>query len=172
MKKVVALLRKMKYIVHVNRSERGRGPMAVSVFDVACYILKKTGSISTWKLQKLCYYSQAWALAWSDNKPLFQEDFEAWTNGPVCRPLFAAHSGKYTVDESQFPNGSIGNLGASERTIIDAVLDFYGDKDPYWLREQTHSEKPWREARGNLPENAACSNIISKDSMGRYYGSL
>jgi uncharacterized phage-associated protein len=30
-----------------------------SVHDVASYILHKTGSISTWKLQKLAYYSQA-----------------------------------------------------------------------------------------------------------------
>ena len=36
-----------------------------TVFDVAKYILSKTGSITTWKLQKLCYYSQAWALAWT-----------------------------------------------------------------------------------------------------------
>ncbi len=47
-----------------------------NVFDVAKYILEKTGTISTWKLQKLCYYSQAWELAWTGN-PLFEEDFEA-----------------------------------------------------------------------------------------------
>ena len=37
-----------------------------SVFDVAKYILQKSGSMSTWKLQKLCYYSQAWSLAWTE----------------------------------------------------------------------------------------------------------
>ena len=30
-----------------------------TVFDVAKYILKKQGKMSTWKLQKLCYYAQA-----------------------------------------------------------------------------------------------------------------
>lgn len=45
-----------------------------TVFDVAQYILEKTGKISTMKLQKLCYYSQAWALAWTED-PLFLSHF-------------------------------------------------------------------------------------------------
>ncbi len=38
----------------------------VSIFDVATYILKKKGPMTTWKLQKLVYYSQAWSLVWDD----------------------------------------------------------------------------------------------------------
>ena len=53
-----------------------------SVFDVAKYILHKSGRLSTWKLQKLCYYAQAWEIAWTET-PIFEEDFEAWANGPV-----------------------------------------------------------------------------------------
>lgn len=53
------------------------------VFDVAKYILCQCGKMSTWKLQKLCYYAQAWHLAWTGN-PIFAEDFQAWSNGPVC----------------------------------------------------------------------------------------
>ena len=33
-----------------------------SVFDVAAYILKKTGPSSIMKLHKLTYYAQAWSL--------------------------------------------------------------------------------------------------------------
>ena len=35
-----------------------------SVYDVAAYILEKQGAMTTWKLQKLVYYSQAWSLVW------------------------------------------------------------------------------------------------------------
>lgn len=52
-----------------------------NVFDTAKYILEKSGKMSTMKLQKLCYYSQAWALVW-DDAPLFDEDFSGmgkWT---------------------------------------------------------------------------------------------
>ncbi len=48
-----------------------------SVFDVARYILHVKGQMSTMKLQKLCYYAQAWSLVW-DDRPLFNEEFRAW----------------------------------------------------------------------------------------------
>ena len=50
-------------------------PEPVSVLDVAAYILDKRGKMSTWKLQKLCYYAQAWSLVW-DEEPLFEENIE------------------------------------------------------------------------------------------------
>lgn len=43
--------------------------------------------MTTMKLEKLTYYCQAWSLAW-DDVPLFDEEFEAWANGPVCPQLF------------------------------------------------------------------------------------
>ena len=53
-----------------------------SIFDVAAYVLDKLGVMTTMKLEKLCYYSQAWSLVW-DERRLFPERFEAWANGPV-----------------------------------------------------------------------------------------
>ncbi len=43
-----------------------------TVFDVAKYILEKNSEMSTMKLQKLCYYAQAWSLVWDDS-PIFDE---------------------------------------------------------------------------------------------------
>lgn len=142
-----------------------------SVFDVAKYVLKKQGPMSTWKLQKLCYYSQAWSLAW-DGEPLFSEDFEAWKNGPVCRPLYACHRGRYHISADDLPCGDEADVDENGKENIDIVLDFYGEKEPHWLRAQTHSEEPWLEARGNLPEDALCATVISKESMGLFYGGL
>ena len=48
-----------------------------SVHDVAECILSQTGGITTWKLQKLVYYAQAWHLVW-DEEPLFDEEIQAW----------------------------------------------------------------------------------------------
>ena len=61
---------------------------------------------------------------------------------------------------------------ADERDSIDIVLRDYGDKDPYELRELTHLEAPWRDARRGIPVNAKCCNEITLESMGAYYGSL
>ena len=59
----------------------------VSIFDVAKYIFSKEENIDSLKLMRLCYYSQAWHLAWY-NEPLFEEDFHAWVSGPCCLELY------------------------------------------------------------------------------------
>jgi uncharacterized phage-associated protein len=51
------------------------------------------------KLQKLCYYCQAWHLAKS-GQPLFKEDFARWDYGPVCRELFSQHRKMLYITES------------------------------------------------------------------------
>lgn len=142
-----------------------------SVFDVAKYILENLGPMSTWKLQKLCYYSQAWSIAWGDGA-LFPEDFQAWSNGPVCPPLFAYHHGRYRIGEGDLPIGNSSNLDAVQKEDINIVLRDYGDKEPYWLREQSHQEAPWINARNGLPDGASSTAVITQDAMGAYYGSL
>lgn len=142
-----------------------------SVFDVAKYILHEKGKMSTWKLQKLCYYSQAWHTAWTET-PLFSEDFEAWANGPVCRDLFNEHKGRFMIEECDLRFGNINAINDDEKDSIDSVLESYGDKEPYDLRELTHSEPPWINARGDIPEGAPCENVITIESMAEYYGSL
>lgn len=142
-----------------------------TIFDVAKYFLRELGPLSTWKLQKLCFYAQAWELAWT-GFPIFMEDFEAWANGPVCPELFHAHQGKYYVSEGEIAYGSPDNLTEAQKEDIDIVSQDYGDMEPYALRELSHSEDPWKNARGNLPEGAKCNTIITKESMGIYYGSL
>ena len=38
-----------------------------TIFDVASYILSKQGPMTTMKLEKLCYYAQAWSLVWDED---------------------------------------------------------------------------------------------------------
>lgn len=141
-----------------------------NVLDIARYILETKGETSAMKLHRLCYYSQAWALAWT-GKPLFEEDFQAWGNGPVCPELFAAHEGELVI--SELPNSYESEpLTDDEMDTINCVRDYYGEFEPYHLREQVQSEEPWINARGNTPEGERSTVIISKDSIGEYYRSL
>jgi uncharacterized phage-associated protein len=140
----------------------------VNVLDVAEYILKKRGAMSAMKLQKLVYYAQAWSLVW-DERPLFAESFEAWANGPVCQVLYDAHRGRYTLETV---GGDASRLDADARETVDAVLEFYGGHTSQWLSDLTHQERPWDDARGNLPPGAAGHTIISTDAMRQYYASL
>lgn len=141
-----------------------------SVFDAAKYILHKVGRLSTMKLQKLCYYAQAWSLVW-DDEPLFDEDFRAWVNGPVCFELFAQTRGRFSVTEDDEP-GDLNALSDEQKDSIDRVIDFYGGRDAQYLSELTHLEDPWILARNGLPMGAPCENVISKESMAMYYSGL
>lgn len=135
-----------------------------SVLDVAQYILEAHGPMTTMKLQKLVYYSQAWSTVWDDNR-IFPERIEAWKNGPVVRDLWDATRGEFRVDK--VPGGNSNNLDAPQRETVDRVLKFYGDHDAQWLSDLTHMEDPWKAAYAQ-GQNAE----ISLASMSEYYSSL
>ncbi len=48
----------------------------------------------------------------------------------------------------------------------------YAAMAPFELRELSHTEAPWLDARGGLDDDEDCNNVISKSSMGEYYGSM
>ena len=140
-----------------------------TVHDVAAYILARRGSMTAMKLQKLVYYSQAWALVW-DDKPLFSEKIEAWANGPVCPALYALHRGEYQIEA--WPKGSADALSTEERETVDAVLGAYGDKTSWELSAMTHAETPWRAARSGLDTDERGTTEITHGSMAEFYSNL
>lgn len=140
-----------------------------SVFDVAAFILQKAGKMDTMKLQKLCYYSQAWHLAW-EGEALFSEDFEAWANGPVCPPLFKEHKGRFELE--RLDCGDPENLSQNARDSVEAVLKHYGSWSGLQLGQKTHEERPWLEARGATPPGGRCKTVIEKTEMQDYYAGL
>lgn len=139
------------------------------IIDVAQYILNKTGNISTWKLQKLVYYSQAWHLVWEE-KPLFGERIEAWANGPVAPELYSKHRGLFSV--SSIDGSDANRITDEEETTIDSVIDFYGKYNGQQLSDLTHAEKPWAKAREGLESQERSGKEITHESMAEYYGSL
>jgi uncharacterized phage-associated protein len=142
-----------------------------SVLDVARYLLRKTGPLTSMKLQKLVYYCQAWSLVW-DEKPLFKEKIEAWANGPVVSKLFAEHRGQYIVSARQLTRGNARVLDTEEKATIAAVIDYYGDKSSQWLSDLTHNEDPWKKAREGLCDGERSCREISRADMVEYYSSI
>ena len=142
-----------------------------SVFDVARYVLNRSGGMTTMKLEKLAYYCQAWSLAW-DGVPLFEEDFQAWANGPVCPELFATHRGRFWLEADYYNGYKPYPFEQQQLDTMNAVLEGYGDKEPQWLSELTHQERPWRETRRGVKPGEACDLVISKELMQEYYGGL
>ncbi|WP_295785926.1 Panacea domain-containing protein [uncultured Microbacterium sp.] len=140
-----------------------------TVRDVAAYILRSAGEMTAMKLQKLCYYSQAWHLVWEE-EPLFGDKIEAWANGPVAPSLYDLHRGQFRVQPDLVKNADA--LPKHRASSVDAVLKFYGGQSAWELSNLTHSERPWLDARGNLPLGASSHAEITPASMAEYYGSL
>lgn len=142
----------------------------VSAHDVAAYILeRKRGPMTTMKLQKLVYYSQAWHLIWAD-EPLFDEPIEAWANGPVVRDLFNAHRGKFSVES--WGDGDPLALEPNQRGTINAVLDTYGPLSGQQLSALTHAEDPWRDARRGLGPTDKATTEITLEALANYYSAV
>jgi len=140
-----------------------------NVFDVAKYILQKQGEMTTMKLQKLVYYSQAWSVVW-DEKPLFNETIQAWASGPVVPDLYQKHKGQYLI--STLRCGDTQNLSEQEQETVNAVLAHYGNKSAQWLSDLSHMEDPWNIAREGYNVGENCENEISLSLLEEYYGSL
>ncbi|MBW8017971.1 MAG: DUF4065 domain-containing protein [Planctomycetes bacterium] len=140
-----------------------------SVHDVASYILYKQGSMSTWKLQKLAYYSQAWSLVW-DEKPLFDAQIQAWADGPVIPELYRLHRGKYSV--KRWSEGSGARLTEEEKETIDAILASYGQLSGRRLSLITHNEDPWKDAREGLAPTERSTKQIKPGDMRAFYAWL
>jgi uncharacterized phage-associated protein len=139
-----------------------------TVHDVAAFIVREHGATTAMKLQKLCFYAQAWSLAWGRG-PLFEEPIEAWADGPVVEPLWREHRGERTVRQTK---GDPTSVDARARETIGRVLEFYGQREPEWLSELTHREAPWVEAREGLETRARSARVISHERLTTFYGAL
>lgn len=118
------------------------------------------------KLQKLLYFSEAWFQALK-NKELFSEKIEAWAHGPVVREVFTVF--KDSGWNSLVATDATVSVDAETEEVLRQVLDAYGELSAKTLEHMTHQDKPWKDARGALPPEAWCSNIIEKNAIKEYF---
>jgi len=120
-------------------------------------------SPSPMKLQKLCYYAQAYSLA--EGIELFPEEFQAWQHGPVVPELYA----KYRDYQWRVIDVELPALAGVRPDIVNEVVAAYGRFDGAALSTMTHRELPWKDARGDLEESEGSQNLISKRSMRDFF---
>lgn len=134
-------------------------------------------SMSHKKLQKLCYYAEAWSLITLDTDIVPDLEFEAWVHGPVnvetykrCRPfgwreiMIAEDVKEKSLKETQEC------LSDEQKEVLDIVWKLYGRFDADTLEGLTHREEPWQKAREGLRKFEIGNNVISKELMKKYYG--
>ena len=142
-----------------------------SALDIAkwflCAVDREAGdSITHLKLQKLLYYAQAWSLVLEEN-PIFYEEIQAWMHGPVVSEVYDVYS-IYGYKEIPKPD-DYPNIDRNYEEVLEEVMKTYGIYQAKYLEQLTHSEKPWLEARGDLPLEARCDTPISLETMKKFY---
>jgi uncharacterized phage-associated protein len=150
----------------------------VSALNLSYYILSFVHA-SQFKIQKLVYYSEGWHLAYFE-RPLIDEEFEAWVHGPAVRSLWDHYKGRSYTTEFYLPPERSGKireyftriLRLEQIELISDVIKEYGDKSAYHLEALSHSELPWREARNGRSQSERSEAIISKETMKKYYQTL
>lgn len=137
-----------------------------NIYYVAEYFLSKE-SMSHKKLQKLCYYAQAWNLA-IYNEPLVPNRFEAWVHGPVSPDLYYVYK---EWGRSLIPLYT-GAKKVSDFvvTFLDKIYEAYGNFTDDQLENMTHQEEPWLSARQGLSSYEYSREPISRQTMRDYYG--
>lgn len=123
------------------------------------------------RLQKLLYYAQGWSLATRD-QALFEEAIEAWAHGPVVRkvyPVFASY-GNTPIDPVEIPPAD--EVSLEEATYLISLWESYKPYSASSLREMTHREPPWRNARGTCGPADKCDTEITKEAMREYFSGL
>lgn len=127
-------------------------------------------TISQLKLQKLCYYAQAWHLA-VFGEPLFGEPIEAWAHGPVVPSLYSRfRSYRWdAIDPSEAKTDPYEDLHSDHLELLEAVFEKYGSLTAKQLERLTHSEAPWRDAYGDTPQGRACDEEITHEAMKTFY---
>lgn len=142
-------------------------------YEVADYLIAESRergeNLTNLKLQKLLYYADAWSLALRD-QPLFDEQFKAWVHGPVL--LSQYHRFKELKWRSIEGDITKPQLDDELKRHLDEIIDVFGSETAVALELMTHREKPWIEARGDLPPTEPSTNAISKETMRDYYRAL
>lgn len=122
------------------------------------------GVMHVMRLNKLCYYAQAYALG-EQGKPMFKERFEAWVGGPVCPELAKGKTGIIQLSDLTATGHELTDW---QKSVIDRINDLLGHCTGSELSRQIQQETPWIEARKRTPQGRK-GDWISEPSMRAYY---
>lgn len=150
---------------HIAMDEVGK----YSIFEIANWFLTKK-EMTHKKLQKLCYYAQAWCYALKGYR-LENTDYQAWVHGPVSPSLWEKFK-IFGYDSIKIKGTPSFNFDVEDVRLLEDVWDTYGESSGNELESLSHRELPWIEARQGYDPEERCTVVISPRTMASYYKSI
>ena len=141
---------------------------------VTRYLLSHCVDITPLALQKLLYYAQSFFYAFFGFE-LFTTPCQAWQHGPVYPDIYFKYR-EYGSDPLEKPVLELAEdlygLTQDETAFLDCIIDVFGRYSGSFLRNLTHKESPWKEARGDLSDDDKCTAEIPRESIHSYFAEV
>lgn len=139
---------------------------------IIAYLFEQLEEVTPLMLQKLLYFIQGISYALY-GKPMLSEECQAWAHGPVYPEVYDIFKDfKYNpIEDTRFAifEGSEHELTEQEKTVINLVANTFGQYGGKILERITHEETPWKTAREGYADGISSNEIISTDSIKKYY---
>lgn len=144
------------------------GAQMVTATDVANYFIDvfKDNPVTQLRVMKFVYYAQGHALARLD-RPLFNEDIQAWEHGPVVKSAYKTLSpnGNKKI-MSPIGNYSAGVFSEDEIRILRSVAMTYGKFSTADLISMCHEMNgPWSKVYSDTRMNV----VIPNESIKKHF---
>jgi uncharacterized phage-associated protein len=140
------------------------------IADYICWkVISEGSSINVTKLHKLLYLVQAWFMV-NNDKALFDDDFEAWSHGPVCRTIYDRYNHKLPtatpIQKNHIDMQVDQKLHKDVKTHINNVLKDFGDLSFLKLEEFFHEhDLAFKKTRGKLTPTMQSNKVITKEEI-------
>lgn len=145
--------------------EDGDMPTAhiVSAHDAARELRLRRPTAGRTQVMKWLYIAQGLHLAWF-GEPMFSEDIQAWENGPVVADYW------HDLKENR-PTPPARRLDERMLTVLESVLDYWGDMTGQELSRMTHTDGgPWCQVTETLDEFSPRNPPINRQALKEWFG--
>lgn len=137
--------------------------------EIVAWFLAKE-SMTHLKLQKLCYYAQAWFYTLKGFR-LMDADFQAWVHGPVAPEIYEKFK-CFGFSSIRLAEKYDSQIEDDDIELLESVWETYGDRTGNALEALSHTEKPWLDARVGYADSERCNVVITPESMIEYYSTI
>lgn len=136
------------------------------VYEICDYVLeyvsKRNRTINVFKLNSLLYIMQASYLHYY-NRPLFDEDFEAWMSGPILPSVWKKYKrfGGCSIISGDFQY----NIKSKDMAFLNEIIDIFGECSETSLSDMMVSQKAYTDAFKLRIPNCSIMPVIEKDAI-------
>lgn len=125
------------------------------------------------RVQKLLYYAQGWHVGLF-GRSLFPEPLQAWKNGPVVPSVYAAV--RAVVCDAPARPLALADFGPAalpgrDRVFLETLWAKYRAYSATGLKELSHAEPPWAQARASTPVGSVSDAEITVEALRSFFGS-